>query len=86
MTFNYFLITEDDERRERLILDACQVNSEYAIKKLLNENDISLDDYTAPVEVSLSLRRIGFKPLYKRKGTIGSVGIAQAGYEVITKK
>lgn len=86
MTFNYYLITEDDEKKEQLLFDARQINSTYAVTKLLNENGILLNDYTNPVEISLSLRRIGFKTLYKRKGTIGSIGIAQAGYEVITKK
>jgi len=85
MTFNYYLYTEDDEERDQLILDTCQVSSRYAIQKLLNKNDISLNDNATPIEVSLSLRRIGFKTLYKRKGTIGSVGIAQTGYMVITE-
>lgn len=86
MTFNYYLITEDDEKKEQLLFDARQINSAYAVTKLLNENGILLNDYTNPVEISLSLRRIGFKTLYKRKSIIGSIGIAQAGYEVITKK
>ena len=85
MTFNYYLYTEDDEEREQLIFDARQVSSRYAIQKLLNKNNISLDDNSTPVEIALSLRRIGFKTLYKRKGTIGSVGISQMGYMVITE-
>ena len=84
MTFNYYLITDDDEKREQLILDARQSGSVYAVTKLLNENGIYLDDYTNPVEVSLSLCRIDFKTLYKRRGTIGSVGIGGHLYEVIT--
>ncbi len=84
MTFNYYLYTEDDVKRDQLLNDACRLGNELAIKKLLNENDILLDDYTNPVEISLSLRRIGFKILYKRKGILGSIGIAQNGYEVIT--
>ena len=84
MTFNYYLYTEDDFKRDQLLNDVCRLGNELAIKKLLNENDISLDDYTNPVEISLSLRRIGFKTLYKRKGILGSIGIAQNGYEVIT--
>lgn len=85
MTFNYYLTTEDDEKKEQLLLDARQVNSTYAVTKLLNENGILLNDYTNPVEISLSLRRIGFKTLYKRKGVLGGIGIAQSGYEVITE-
>jgi len=85
MTFNYYLTTEDDEKKEQLLLDARQINSTYAVTKLLNENGILLNDYTSPVEISLSLRRIGFKTLYKRKGVLGSIGIAQSGYEVITE-
>lgn len=84
MTFNYYLITDDDEKREQLILDARQSGSVYAVAKLLNENGIYLNDYTNPVEVSLSLCRIDFKTLYKRRGTIGSVGIGGHLYEVIT--
>lgn len=84
MTFNYYLLTDDDEKREQLILDARQSGSVYAVTKLLNENGIYLDDYTNPVEVSLSLCRIDFKTLYKRRGTIGSVGIGGHLYEVIT--
>lgn len=84
MTFNYYLRTDDDEKRNQLVLDARQSGSVYAVTKLLNENGIYLDDYTNPVEVSLSLCRIDFKTLYKRRGTIGSVGIGGHLYEVIT--
>lgn len=84
MTFNYYLRTDDDEKRNQLVLDARQSGSVYAVTKLLNENGIYLDDYTNPVEVSLSLCRIDFKTLYKRRGTVGSVGIGGHLYEVIT--
>lgn len=85
MIFNYYLITEDDEKKEQLLLDARQVNSTYAVTKLLNENGIYLDDYTNPVQISQSLCSIDFKILYKRKGKPGSIGISQIVYEVITE-
>ena len=84
MVSNYFLYTEDDEKRNQLIFDARQMGSVNAVKKLLNENGIYLDDYTNPAQISLSLRRIDFKTLYKRRGTVGSVGIGGHLYEVIT--
>ena len=85
MIFNYYLHTENDDEKQQLLSDTKQFGDRQAIINLLNKNNISLDDYTNPVEISLSLRRIGFKTLYKRKGILGSIGIAQNGYGVITE-
>jgi hypothetical protein len=84
MSFNYYLYTEDDEIRDQLIFDARQINSIYAVTKLLNEYNIYLNDYTNTSEVSTSLCKIDFKTLYKRKGTLGCIGFGSHFYEVVT--
>lgn len=82
MTFNYYLHTDDEKIRNKL-LDARQINNDFdSIKEILDEKDIKTPENNV-VAVSLALLDAGFKVKHYKKYFKGDIGIAQAGYQIM---